>query len=518
MPEVSEKGKGLFDKITGLFRGKQEGDSFSIESSSTKILSGIYKLLVLREANKMLNDDSALREMRADEIKEEKRHKEILKALTVKRPVKKTVQKKVEQETKKAKQEQKTKEAATPKPSEAPTKPSTKPGEPAPKAEAPKPEAKPKAEAPKPKAEAPKPKAEAPKPEVKPEAPKPTAEPVKPAEVPKPKVEPVKPVEAPKPKAEPVTPKVTKPRKRTAEMVRAAGVGVVSSLAAIGVSNAYAQKAILQTSYKESQIDVKSNESTAADYLATLNKRGYGYIQQTFPQLKPGGRLAKKLGYEKEGVPEEVVRNAMTSGNEIFYDLMYGGIMGNKDPGDGWKYRGRGLVAITGRSGYELTSKTLKEMGLNVDLVKNPDALTDPDVAYKAAAAYYANTLGGGNWKKGMEILNSYTDRDTALRDIIRATAGMGHKASDFEKGTGTGYEAKGSHLYVNYQRALAAAGEADKIMEMSGQNKDMKNTLNDQSAMSQTTNNVTVNNSSTNKTNSNKVDDRSAFDRKKTE
>ena len=186
MPEVSDKSKGIFGKMMGLFSRKPK-DSIGPNSSSTEIISGIHKMLVQREDFRDKEYKDNLKNSKAEERLEKQRHREILKALTVKRPAKKTIEKKIEKETKKVKQEQKAKQVE--KPVEAPK----------PKAELPKPAEKP---------EAPKPAA---KPEVKPEV-KPTAEPVKPAEIPKPKVEPVKPPEAPKPpaKVEPTkpTPKV----------------------------------------------------------------------------------------------------------------------------------------------------------------------------------------------------------------------------------------------------------------------------------------------------------------------
>jgi predicted chitinase len=46
--------------------------------------------------------------------------------------------------------------------------------------------------------------------------------------------------------------------------------------------------------------------------------------------------------------------------------------------GDGYKYRGRGYVQITGTANYALFTKTL-----GVDLVNNPDLALDPEVAAK---------------------------------------------------------------------------------------------------------------------------------------
>jgi hypothetical protein len=56
--------------------------------------------------------------------------------------------------------------------------------------------------------------------------------------------------------------------------------------------------------------------------------------------------------------------------------------LGNKVKGDGFLYRGRGYVQITGRANYERMSAAL---GLNGDddLILNPDNALHPDVAYR---------------------------------------------------------------------------------------------------------------------------------------
>lgn len=515
--------------------------------SNSEYLGEIYKLLVENKEEQKLEQQKQVNRREEEDTEDKKRHAEIIKALTIRRrPKPKRVvrrEKKAEEKAKKAQEKpaekkpgepskpaEPTKPAEPPKKPAEPTKPSEppkKPAEPTKPAEPPKKPAEPTkpAEPPKKPAEPPKKPAEKPV-EKKPEAKPPEKKPEQPTKQPEKKPEPKKetaekqpPVEK-KPSAEPVK-QVPKPGKRTAEMIKQAGVGVVAAISAVGVTNVYAQKAILQTSAKESQIDLKSDESGAKEYLATLNKRGYGYIQQTFPQLKAGGSLAKKLGYEKDGVPETVVRQSLEKGNETWYDMAYnypGNTLGNKEAGDGWKYRGRGLVAITGRANYEGVSKVLNQMGVKVDLVKDPDKLQDPDIAYKAAVAYYILTLEKGNVKKGLERLNSYKSQDEALKEIIRATAGMGHNIKGFEVGyKGNKFnekgEAVGEHLFVNYERAKKQSGLADEIVKMSQENQDMKKQNQNQTQVV----NEQVNNT-TNSKNSNQpkpVDDRPAWQRK---
>lgn len=61
---------------------------------------------------------------------------------------------------------------------------------------------------------------------------------------------------------------------------------------------------------------------------------------------------------------------------------VYGGRMGNKLPTDGWTYRGRGFVQITGRENYETATRELR-----VDLVGNPDLALKGDIAARILVA-----------------------------------------------------------------------------------------------------------------------------------
>lgn len=57
--------------------------------------------------------------------------------------------------------------------------------------------------------------------------------------------------------------------------------------------------------------------------------------------------------------------------------------LGNKNPGDGARYRGRGYVQLTGRDNYEKFGKVL-----DISLVDNPDSACAPEVAACLLAAY----------------------------------------------------------------------------------------------------------------------------------
>ncbi len=87
---------------------------------------------------------------------------------------------------------------------------------------------------------------------------------------------------------------------------------------------------------------------------------------------------------------------------EKLANKVYGGRMGNVNEGDGWKYRGRGIMQITGKESYQ-------EMGnrLGIDLVGHPELAISAEWCLKIACE---------EWKE--KGCNALADQD----DIVAIT------------------------------------------------------------------------------------------------
>ncbi|HET6282055.1 MAG TPA: glycoside hydrolase family 19 protein, partial [Polyangia bacterium] len=71
---------------------------------------------------------------------------------------------------------------------------------------------------------------------------------------------------------------------------------------------------------------------------------------------------------------------------EALANKVYANRMGNGDTasGEGWKYRGRGLIQLTGRDNYAALAKDA-----NVAVVQNPDLVATPQYAALSAAWFW---------------------------------------------------------------------------------------------------------------------------------
>lgn len=98
------------------------------------------------------------------------------------------------------------------------------------------------------------------------------------------------------------------------------------------------------------------------------------------------------------------VRNPQALANKV-----YGGRMGNVDPGDGWKYRGRGIKMITGRNNYAQMAELMR-----LPLVDSPELLEQPANALASSLAFWV--------RNGC---NEIADRDDIVALTRRINGGL---------------------------------------------------------------------------------------------
>ena len=78
----------------------------------------------------------------------------------------------------------------------------------------------------------------------------------------------------------------------------------------------------------------------------------------------------------------------VSQGKEAIANCIYGGRMGNS-PTEGYKYRGRGFIQLTGKDNYVKYANII-----NQDIINNPDLCLLPNVASIVAIAYWNHTNG----------------------------------------------------------------------------------------------------------------------------
>lgn len=107
-------------------------------------------------------------------------------------------------------------------------------------------------------------------------------------------------------------------------------------------------------------------------------------------------------------------------------NLVYGGRMGNEGAEDGFLYRGRGMLQLTGKASYARATALVRERMRGVpdakvpDFVARPDAVLDPQWSLEVAAATWCD--------KGCNALADDNDVDQLTRRINGAGNGLAER------------------------------------------------------------------------------------------
>ncbi len=141
-------------------------------------------------------------------------------------------------------------------------------------------------------------------------------------------------------------------------------------------------------------------EASMAEFHIDTPLRQAAFLAQIAQESAQLSRLVESLNYSEAALlaqwpkhfTAETARKygrtaAHPANQEMVANLAYAERNGNGDvaSGDGWRYRGRGAIQITGKYNYDKCGRAL-----GVDLVAHPELLADPMQACRSAAWFWA--------------------------------------------------------------------------------------------------------------------------------
>lgn len=130
-----------------------------------------------------------------------------------------------------------------------------------------------------------------------------------------------------------------------------------------------------------------TDTKSQANILAQIQAESGGKAKSESLNYTPE-RLLKMFPKKFKNI--EDAKSTVAGGEEAIGNRVYGGRMGNTAD-EGYKYRGRGLIQLTGKDNYAKFGKML-----GIDLVGNPDLANDPDIAQQLAIAYFKEKQKAG--------------------------------------------------------------------------------------------------------------------------
>jgi len=176
-------------------------------------------------------------------------------------------------------------------------------------------------------------------------------------------------------------------------------------------------------------------EAMAKFGITTINEQAT-FLAQVAHESARLSRLEENLNYSADGLasnwPARYRDKATGKPNQLALLLhrrpqaiannCYANRMGNGDvaSGDGWKYRGRGPIQITGRSNYERCGKDI-----GVPLLSNPDLLLEPRAGALSAAWFWSQA--------GLDKYDDDQDMVAETKIINGGTNGLAERQALFK-------------------------------------------------------------------------------------
>ena len=159
----------------------------------------------------------------------------------------------------------------------------------------------------------------------------------------------------------------------------------------------------------------------AMTYFKMTPQRAAHFFGQTAHETGEYKTFSENLNYSSDGLKKIFGKYFPNNLNESYAkqpekiaNRVYGSRMGNGDEtsGDGWKYRGRGALQLTGKANYEAFSKFLNKP----EIMTNPD-LVSTDYSFESAIFFFEKN-------KLWEICDKGVNKDTILALTKRINGG----------------------------------------------------------------------------------------------
>ena len=171
----------------------------------------------------------------------------------------------------------------------------------------------------------------------------------------------------------------------------------------------------------------------AMAYYKMTPERAAHFFAQTAHESGNFKAFAENLNYGASGLTTTFKKYFSTTEKALLYErkpekianLVYGNRMGNGDEasGDGFKFRGRGALQLTGKDNYKVFSEYLKKP----EIMTNPD-LVATEYAFESAIFFFDRN-------KLWDICDKGVNKDTILALTKRINGGT-HGLADREEKT----------------------------------------------------------------------------------
>lgn len=164
-----------------------------------------------------------------------------------------------------------------------------------------------------------------------------------------------------------------------------------------------------------------------ADYDALVGPMNAAMIAAGVTNQRRAAQWAAQIGHESAGLRymEEIADGSAYEGRS---DL------GNTQPGDGRRFKGRGPIQLTGRANYRAFTNWARAQGItNIDFEANPHLLSEPRWGFLAAAYYWVFA------RPDINQLADAGDLVTVTRRINGGTNGLDDRRARYNRALNMG-------------------------------------------------------------------------------